>query len=353
MKNCFISLMLLLTTATLHAVSYVEVYDYSIIIGDNPVDFKNGVISNPDSRAAATDGQYIYHILTNGGKPVLTRVDPVTKLTDTIVNTEQWQEATGSTSMSAMYNLSVQDDSLLFSETSTSNVWSVNKNTGDIRSIANYAQIASQTPGTADSRRTLLSPADGYNGSYYFYEKYSQSILTTNGENVSMYLPDTKLMEIAATTTVSGGITFGCDGKMMWGSNDTDSIYSWDGTTETGQMLLSASEIMSVTGVTSGVTFGDMFYAPDGNVYFFDARSGSIMSFDCLDVLNTLEVVLSKQELLDGPLSGSQIFSLTWYNDNLAFSSYNQTGFYSVPEPLTMSLLGLGGIALIQRKKRH
>ena len=352
MKRNIGFIILICIAAYSQAASYVEVYGFDTIIGDNPIIYDGvGGIKGPDSFNMATDGEYFYHILSNENHPAITKVDPVNKTTETLVNTMDWAMQTGTSKIASLYNLSIQGDDLVFADTSSNNVWKVNKYNGSISAYASLDQIFAATPDILNANRGLRTPADGHDGKYYFYEKYSESVLVSDGSNVSTFIGSEMLLSVADTATLSGGLTFDNSGNMIWGNGDTGSLYLWNNSDHIGQELLSKSMITSLTGGDlSG--FGDIFYAPDGKVYFYETKSDSILSFDPDAPEYSLEVVLSEKDLLEGPLENDFIYSLSWYEDNIAFSSYQQTGLYVVPEPMTLSLISLGSLVVLGKRKR-
>ncbi len=284
----------------------------------------------------------------------------ITKVTDIegtrtyteLVGTFDWLMTTGEDGINGWYGAGLVEVGgqkyLQFSETYSDAVWRVNVDTGAISSYVTNAQIQAAT---GESSPLVLGSATTYGTETYFYEGRTDSIYRTNAGNVELFLSDADLTAITGNDRVTGGITFDADGNMIWGSSTSDAMYSYDGTT--GSTLLSTADITAVTGETSA-SFGDIFFAPDGNVYFYENSSDGIMSFDPSDAANTLAYVLTEAELIAGPAGSDSVGQMAWYYNSIGWTPVSTSatpGFYAVPEPTTLGLLLVGVVGLIRRRK--
>ena len=166
-------------------------------------------------------------------------------------------------------------------------------------------------------------------------------------------ITDLQLTAATGNDKVSGGIGHDALGNMYWGNSTSDDIWMmpFGGNPDTDiASVLTTTNITDVTGATAA-GFGDIFPAPDGLVYFYESTSDGIMSFDPANPAGTLGYVLTEAELLDGPMAYDNVFTLGWYDDTLSFHANGERGLYMLPEPGTMLLLSLGGLAVLRRRR--
>jgi hypothetical protein len=319
-------------------------------------------ISNGSSTshfAATVEGQTSYHNLTFPGSIVrVDNLDGVQSMTELVTPT-QWSTANGgvATNMSAWYGFSISGDNLQFAETSTDAIWRVNKNTGAITEYVSKATIDTYIGGTGPS---LLSPfdTDPVSGEMVFYEGDTDSLLVTTGVNgIADFITSAQLTAAVTNDSVSGGIGFASDGTLYWASSTSDDMWKlpFGGNPDTDiTQVLSTTNITDVTGGTA-YSPRDIFPAPDGWVYFGDNSSDNILRFDPADPANTLEIFLTATELENGPAATTNVITFGWYDDGfdgaLTFNRFNEYGLYYVPEPASVLLLGLGGLALLRRRR--
>lgn len=335
---CAASLVVVCLTAQVSpAASYDEVFSFAQVAGSTGSTFNFG---------AAVDGSAVYFSVNSPAG--ITKVDG--SGTSVVLTPTDWAAASGgATGLTTWYAFENMGDYLVFGESSADQVWKVEKATGAISAVATTTDIQAVTGLTKTS---LLASKGTLGDDYYCYEGESDSILKVNVPTgaVSMVATKAQLDTFIDSTKVSGGLAFDAAGAVYFGETTADGIFKWDGAS--GSTVLSVSEITAVSG-GADASFGDILYGEDGLMYFSETKSASILSFDPANPAATLGTVLSKDDLLAGPMAGSNISGLAWYDGRLAFTGMGKYGFYSVPEPATFGLLlGMLGLALLRRRSK-
>jgi hypothetical protein len=237
------------------ASTYYEIVSYATLAsGSGGTSLQAGIV----------DGNAAYFQLSSS--PAITRVNPINgvQTTTTLLNAAGWAAASGGASgLTTWYGFSSSGSYLQFTDTSSDQVWRVDKTTGAIAAYATQANIMATTGLTKVS---LLSPADtAPSGEMAFYEGESDSILLTAGaNNVQTLLSAAQLTAATGNSIVSGGLGFDLAGNLYWGSNTSKDLWrrNTDGTLT---QVLTTAQILAVSGGAS-VSWKDVFGAPDGKM---------------------------------------------------------------------------------------
>ncbi len=186
-------------------------------------------------------------------------------------------------------------------------------------------------------------------GAAVVLETQSDSVLiVTTAGTVDTLVTNAQL--VAANAEPDSGITADASGNYYWGSNDSDTVFKYDGVNITP--LITAADF---GGSTNGFS-GDFFYAPDGLVYLradVNFANRGIFSFDpaAVNPASTLTTILTEAELDAGPMGSSFTTEISWYDGNIGFHKISGSGYYNVPEPALGGLLAIGGLALLTRRR--
>lgn len=346
MKKYFVLLVTILLSSNSFAATYTKVLDWTTI--------QNGQPSTSNFNDVV-DGQTGYFNLSISGGAI-TRVDNIGGIptATTLVTPAQWFSSSNTSNLTAFYGFGISGDYLQFAETSSSAIWRVNKTTGEITPYASKSAIGTYT-GLNTAGLGASQGVDPVTGEQYFFDNKSKSILRTIGSNqVTTVITNSQLASLlgvpATSVSLSGGFDFDDNGILYFGGNNA--LFTWNTTTGSGSTLFSTSDITALTNAYTGTsaTFGDVFHAPDGNIYF-TAGTGSkksILSFDPRDTNPTLSSVLNPTDLAAGIAGSNNVYSLTWYDGRLAFNVNGASGLYAtVPEPGTILLLCLAGMSFL------
>jgi hypothetical protein len=222
-----------------------------------------------------------------------------------------------------------------------------------------YPVVAAANSNTTQTNITASATALTATGDLAILDS-SKGIYETNGQDTV-----TTLISPSALTTGTNGPgtasvnTFTIDGNNVFVGVSSKGMYEYNTTSSTwvngSQPLFTPSTIEGLTG-NSGSSYLSTasFFAPDGNVYFFDQTAKDIMVFDPNNA-SSLRVAVSSAQI--NSIEGSTAVSnLTWYNGNIAWDNVNTVGqgvYAAVPEPASLSVLAIGAVGLLSRRSRR
>jgi hypothetical protein len=264
-----------------------------------------------------------------------------------LVSPAGWLLASGRTSMLSFHGFGISGAYLQFADVGSDAVWRVNRTDG---TIIQYASTNAIMQATGSNTVALLSPhtVNPFSGEHVFYEGTSDSILTTAGSNnVQVLASRTDLVNAFGNADVSGGMTYDNASNLYWGQYVSGGAYSGLHKRDTNgafSVVLTKAQIRAVT-VTDYPTFGDIFYAPDGRIYFYARMGGegSILRFDPDNPVATLEMHVSDADMTNSVAVESNVSQMNWYNGALTWHRYQRNGIYIGYRDLVYGSLSVTG----------
>lgn len=253
----------------------------------------------------------------------ITRVDDFLgmPLTTLLVSNAQWKAFTGGGQYDTILpgeRMRVVAGQLQFLDGVTDAVYRVDVTTGALSVLVSNAQIQAHTGLT--SARLIGGTAFSPDGEMVVYDEDSKAVLMVDAVGVlSTLISNTDFQALYGAnpvSNVSGGMTFDRSGNLYWALSyhgsapaASGSIYKRQASDGSLSLAVAQSDIWSETGKIGNVAFNDIFYASDGNVYFFDRRGDvdSILYFHPSDPVGSLTVFLTEAEIQAGPIGYVEI----------------------------------------------
>jgi len=339
----FLTLSALVTSA--NAATYEVVFANEATFSTPGLGLTPGARYSLNTVTASGDKAYGFVQERDGGGIV--EYDKSTDSFRTVTDHATWVAAAGD-DLFASNGAVVAGSELVFSNFITNSVYSINIASGAVTTRVTSGTLDALTGGSVN-----LSAANSFNtdGSGFFYDGQSDSILGTDASgNASISVSSLQLTTLAGNDSVNAIAAAG--NIIYYGSNTSDSLYSWNTTTGTGALLLNTAQIESVTDDIDGrAGFNGALVGPDGLLYFYETDADYILSVDPNDAnpASTLAVARSEVDLNDGPAGSDIVSQITWFDGELAWKERN--GFSVVPEPSSALLTSLAALALMRRRR--
>ncbi|MEM6312584.1 MAG: hypothetical protein AAF743_00740 [Planctomycetota bacterium] len=255
----------------------------------------------------------------------------------------------------------VVNGNILFAAGGNVGVYNYNIGANAVTQVLTGLEVAAATDAN-DMTPNNLGDFQTYlpNGDVLFYDSSADSLLTTDGStgNVSLFADSGALTGAIGNDIVSALLVVG--NTLFLGSDSNDTLFTLDLTDadplDTASAVLDAATLELVTGSTTA-GFDGLVVQSDGTVTFYENRSDSIVSFNVSDPAGTAGVVLSSQDLIDGPMGNDLLTSLFVFQDEVYFfdalgnASSPDDGIYQIiPDPASLGLRALGGLVLRRRR---
>ena len=344
----FLAIALIAALPSYASAQYVQVYDLAAA--------SDGTGQTIDS--IISDGTTTYNLIRatspTAGDGFITKVTDAgggSQATSILMTSAQYGSVAGATAnLGGFYGVDLVGDDITFVNFFDNAVYQVDKVSGTPTQVTDATLIGAFT-GVAPNliSANTANPAGGA----VLYDSITDTILAVDSAGaLSTFVSNADLMTTQGNDTIGSGMAM-IGSEVYWGDSTSDGLYKSSG--GVGSPVLTQAQIIAVTGET-GAGFGDIFAAPDSLIYYYDSTADSILSFDPANAASTLSVVLSESQLNAGPANTDSVGNLSWFKGGIAWaqtagSGGRIPGYYAIPEPSSMLLLGLGMVTLVSRKR--
>lgn len=328
---------------------YYEVFSEAEAAGSQTAPFLDSVaVKNGNAYALVRDLSSDTNGAIDGGSVVKYDGTTFTELMDTAA----WQAAGATSDIGGFFGTSVVDrgfgDKVRFLNFFDNAVWEVDTTTGATVRTIDEATINAFTLGSVNLSASNTMLADG---TAIAYDGTSDSILQiTTGGFVFNQVSAAELTALTGSANLSGTGFALVGADLYFGSNSGDALYKWNVITDSGSVVYDTAALEALSDDIDGSAgIDDVYFAPDGLVYFYEDDADYIYSFDPTNPAGSLAVVLTEAELNAGPGSDG-VGQFSWWNGNLAWTDASD-GFYAIPEPTTavLGMLALVGFGATRR----
>jgi hypothetical protein len=261
-----------------------------------------------------------------------------TPATTLLLSNEDWKDAT-SNGKDAQFDtigpgdrMAVIDGYLQYLDDFDNAVYRVDITSGELSLFVSSNGIT-----TNGVEADLLDASDfNTNGEMAFFDQRSDSIYLVADSNgvaqVSRLIKSAEFEDLYGykpINNVAGGMTFAANGDLYWTLTQTGStgpagggIYVRHKADGTLSQVLTQLQIQLATMIFGNVGFNDIYAAPDGNIYFYDRNSDSVLYFDPEDPENSLAVYLTEAQLVAGPAGNDYIGNFDSHGPYLTWSHF-------------------------------
>ncbi|HQL10286.1 MAG TPA: hypothetical protein PLE35_11845, partial [Lentisphaeria bacterium] len=278
------------------------------------------------------------------GLTQITRVDNISggQFTSRMLHPTNWLASSGEDNMSTWFGFDAYSNFLQFADTYSDGIWRLDKDTLELSCYVDKDAVTNTLDSTNGFRflSTYVTRPDS--GEVLFYNTLGRNLMTTDGSNtIRTYLSNADLSNTFGVTRCVGGMAYDPAGTLYWGQREQDGSYTAIHKRDTNgvmSVLLSEAQMNAVHGPTY-TAIGDIFYAPDGQLYIFKYRTyhGCIVTCDpaASNVADTLRVFMSENDLTNSAAQSWNVAQMGWYKGGLCWHHFymnepRRTGIFAV-----------------------
>lgn len=259
-----------------------------------------------------------------------------------LVTNAEWKAYTGGEPADTILpgnRMHLVGDQLQFLDYNTDGIYRVDTLTGDLTTVFD-PNDANNLTGAGYGNLIDAVAISPWNEMAFYDQTSNNVFLVDPNGTVSTFIDQSEFVAAYASLPVNyvaGGMTFDHRGVLYWTLTQTGStgaagghIYKRD-CDGTISIVLYESNIQDHTFAFQNVGYNDLYYAPDGNLYFYDRASDSIIYVNPADPRlpigdfaalppDLIYTYLSESELTSGPAGNDFVGSFDSYGDDLAWN---------------------------------
>ncbi len=334
---------------TLLALGLQPAFGYQQLVGLPTLNGGDGTPLN----SGTIDGTTGYAVLSGSGLHRIVKIDDLggANTVTTLVDTASWNTTVGGAPSGIAGVPYISGSLLLIADLVTDQVVQVDTTSGAASLLVDSTTIG----GSIGFSGLNLS-----NGNLLVYQSAADALYETTG----VFNGFTEILDDVGLTTVTGddtpsGVSGAADGKIYFGQG-TDSVGEdityYDPSGPSNGILATEAQIVGTGDVGFSTTAFNIL--ADGILYFRDGGTNdSIRSIDPTTGVGSLMVEYDEATLVAGPAKSDFVSSFSLWNNQLAWtqtldSGDQVPGFYTIPEPSTMTLFLAGMLGLAAARRR-
>ncbi|MCX7002391.1 MAG: hypothetical protein NTV22_03855 [bacterium] len=332
------ALALVLAAPAIPALETTELINFVMCDGGS-----NDILGAESVMGFAIEDDTAYVQVSFQNVPQINRIENISggQVVTRLMHPANWLAASGENAMTTWYGFDATSNYLQFADTYSDGIWRVDKNTGGLSCYVSKSSVTNTIDSTNGYRFLATYITSPNTGETIFYNPDSRYLMTSAGSNVvKTFISNAQLTNAFGNARCAGGMTFDPNGNLYWGQYESG-IYAGIHKRDTNgimSVLLTKTQMDAVVGVNYPA-IGDIFYAPDGQLYIYKYKTfhGCIVTCDpaATNPAATLRMFMSETDLTNSAAHSWQVGELGWYKGGLAWHHFfmgepKRTGIFAV-----------------------